>query len=302
MTHDLQTYTGHAMKTPISASALASLLMAATASQAAAPKVDVPLPPEVKAAGYLTVGINCTYPPAGYVGLDGKPAGYEYTMVKRLAESAFGSADGLRTQCVNDSNRIPFLQSGKIDAILASLAFTPARAEQLDYSKPIWVSNLQLIVPRDSTVATYADLAGKTVVTPTGSTYQTWLQKCVPQAKLVTVQTAAEGATMLSQGRTDAFAYIDVYGFNYAQMQKNFKVVGPLAASAVQGIGVKKGNKAMLDWVNAVVEQMRQEDAFYKAFAQEVKDPGFVAKYRDIVPGPKVDLDYAKSGALECLK
>lgn len=284
------------------ASIALSIGLASITSLAAAPKVDVPLPPEVKSAGYLTVGINCTYPPAGYVGIDGKPAGYEYTMVKRIAEAAFATGDGLRTQCVNDSNRIPFLQAGKIDLLLASLAFTPARAEQLDYSNPIWASNLQLIVPKDSKVADYGDLAGKTVITPTGSTYQTWLQKCYPQAQLTTVQTAAEGSTMLTQGRADAFAYIDVYGFNFTQLQKNYKVVGTLAATAIQGVGVKKGNKAMLDWVNAVLEQMRGEDAFFKAFSQEVKDPTFVAKYRQIVPGPNVKLDYSKSGALDCLK
>jgi polar amino acid transport system substrate-binding protein len=58
----------------------------------------------------------------------------------------------------------------------------------------------------------------------------------------------------------------------------------------------------MLDWVNAVIDQMRQEDAFFKAFGQEVKDPAFVAKYRNLVPGPNVKMDYSKSGALECLK
>ena len=271
------------------------------AAAQAAPKVDVPLPEEVKAAGFLSVGINCTYPPAGYVGIDGKPAGYEYAFVKRIAEAAFGSGEGLRTQCVNDSNRIPFLQAKKIDLLLASLAYTPARAEQLDYSTPIWVSNLQLVVPKDSKINDYADLTGRTVVTPTGSTYQTWLQKCHPQAKLVTTQTASEGSTMLTQGRVDAFAYIDVYGYNFSQMQKNYKVVGTLAASAIQGVGVRKGNKPMLDWVNAVIEQMRAEDAFFKAFTQEVKDPAFTAKYRPIVPGPDVKLDYSKSGALDCL-
>lgn len=284
------------------ASIALSLGLASITVSAAASKVDVPLPAEVKSAGYLTVGINCTYPPAGYVGIDGKPAGYEYTMVKRIAEFALGTGEGLRTQCVNDSNRIPFLQAGKIDLLLASLAYTPARAEQLDYSNPIWASNLQLIVPKDSKVADYADLAGKTVITPTGSTYQTWLQKCYPQAQLTTVQTASEGSTMLTQSRADAFAYIDVYGFNFTQLQKNYKVVGTLAATAIQGVGVKKGNKPMLDWVNAVLEHMRGEDAFFKAFSQEVKDPTFVAKYRQIVPGPNVKLDYSKSGALDCPK
>jgi len=290
------------MKKSLIARLVPAVGLISLAAAAAAPKVDVPLPQEVKTTGFLTVGINCTYPPAGFIGIDGKPAGYEYTLVKRIGEAALGTAGGLKTQCVNDGNRVSFLQSGKIDILLASLAYTPARAEQLDYSHPIWASNLQLIVPKDSKINDYADLAGKTVVTPTGSTYQTWLQKCYPQANLVTAQTAAEGATMLTQGRADAFAYIDVYGFNFTQMQKNYKVVGTLAATAVQGVGVKKGNKPMLDWLNAVLEQMRAEDAFYKAFAAEVKDPVFVAKYRQIVPGPSLKMDYSRSGALDCLK
>ncbi len=276
------------------------LALFVTFSAASAQKIDVPLPEEVAKAKRLTVGINCAYPPAGYVDLNGKPAGFEYTLVKRIAEFAFGTGDGLQTQCVNDSNRIPFLQSNKVDFVLASLAWTAARAEQIDYSDPIWASNLQLVVKKDSTIATYEDLAGKTVVTPTGSTYQTWLQKCHPKANLITAQSPAESSTMLTQGRADAFAYIDVYDFNFAQKNEGYKVVAPLAASAVQGIGIKKGNKAMLDWVNAVLKQLRADDAFYKAFEAEIRDPSFVAKYRNVVPGPNVTLDYAKSGALEC--
>lgn len=266
----------------------------------AQPKVDVPLPADLATPNVLTVGINCQYPPAGYIGLDGKPAGFEYSLVKRIAEFAFGAGPGLQTQCVNDSNRIPFLQSGKVDLVLSSLARTPARAEQVDFSDPIWVSNLQLVVNKDSPITGYADLAGRTVVTPTGSTYQTWLQKCHPKANLITAQSPADASTMLLQRRADAFAYIDVYDYNFVQNNKNFKVVGQLASPAIQGIGVKKGNAAMLAWVNAVLAKMREEDAFYKAFAGEVKDPTMVAKYRDVVPGPKVKLDYAGVDPMEC--
>ncbi|BAR58894.1 ABC transporter substrate-binding protein [Bradyrhizobium diazoefficiens] len=263
-------------------------------------KVDVPLPTDLATPKVLTIGINCQYPPAGYVGLDGKPAGFEYGLVKRIAEFAFGTEAGLQTQCMNDSNRIPFLQSSKVDLVLASLARTPARAEQIDFSDPIWLSNLQLVVKKESPINNYADLAGRTVVTPTGSTYQTWLQKCHPKANLITAQSPADSSTMLIQGRADAFAYIDVYDYNFVQNNKNFKVVGELASPAIQGIGVKKGNAAMLAWINAVIAKMREEDAFYKAFAEEVKDPTMVAKYRNVVPGPKVKLDYAGVDPMEC--
>lgn len=276
------------------------LFQLCTSTVYAQSKVDVPLPLDLASPKTLTVGINCQYPPAGYVGLDGKPAGFEYTLVKKIAEYAYGTGSGLQTQCVNDSNRIPFLQSGKVDLVLASLARTEARAEQIDYSDPIWVSNLLLVVRKESSINSYSDLAGNSVVTPTGSTYQTWLQKCVPNAKLLTAQSPSDSSTMLLQGRADAFAYIDVYNYNFVQNNKDYKVVGQLASPAVQGVGVKKGNAAMLSWINAVLAKMRDEDVFFSAFAAEVKDPTMVAKYRDVVPGPKKKLDYANVNTFEC--
>ncbi|CUX07053.1 putative Polar amino acid ABC transporter, periplasmic polar amino acid-binding protein [Agrobacterium fabacearum S56] len=265
-----------------------------------ASKIDVPLPKTLATPGKLTVGINCAYPPAGFVGLDGKPSGYEVSIVKKIAIFAFGSESGLETHCVNDGNRIPFLQSGKVDMVLASLAYTAKRAEQIDYSDPIWVSNLQLVVPKDSPINSYADLKGKKVVTPTGSTYQTWLEKCHPEADLLTAQTPSELSTMLTQGRVDAFAYVDVYNYNFAAKNTNYKVVGALAASAIQGVGVNKGNAEMMIWLNAVLEEFRKNDVYFKAFASEVKDDAFVAKYRPVVPGPNVKLDYSQALNADC--
>jgi len=288
-------------RTAIVTTAAAGMLIGlATARAQTPPALGVPLPASVQEAKSLTVGINCQYPPAGYVGLDGKPMGYEYALVKRIAEYAFGSASGLVTQCVNDSNRISFLQSGKVDLVLAALAMSPARAEQIDFSSPIWISNLQLVVPVSSSINGYADLAGKSVVTTTGSLYQAWLQRCHPKANLLTAQSPTEASTMLTQGRVDAFGYIDVYAYNFALRNPAYKVVGVLASPAIQGIGVKKGNKPLLDWIDAVVERLRQDDAFYRAFADEVKNPVIVAKYRDAVPGPSVKIDYAGAAEPQC--
>lgn len=277
-----------------------SFLTPVTALAQASAKVDVPVPTALAKLGKLTVGINCAYPPAGFIDLDGKPAGYEVTIAKRIADYAFGSEAGLETQCVNDGNRIPFLQSGKIDLVLASLAYTAKRAEQVDYSDPIWVSNLQLVVPKDSPINSYGDLKGRKVVTPTGSTYQAWLEKCHPEAELLTAQTPAELSTMLTQGRTDAFAYVDVYDYNFAAKNPDYKVVGALAASAIQGVGVRKGNAEMMTWLNAVLEDLRKQDAYFEAFSGEIKDEGFVAKYRPVVPGPDVKLDYGQTLNADC--
>ncbi|MDF2810840.1 MAG: hypothetical protein K0S56_1871 [Microvirga sp.] len=276
--------------------AVALLVFGATSAPATS------LPPKVAAAKHLTIGVNCSYPPAGYVDFSGQPAGYEIAIAKRIADVAFPSGGGLVTQCVNDANRIPFLQSGKVDLVLAALAWTPARAEQIDFSDPIWVSNLQLIVPKDSTINNYEDLAGKTVVTTAGNIYQPWLERCQPGVKIVTTQSPADASTMLIQRRGDAMAYIDVYAFNLTQQNKSLRLAGKLASSAVQGIGIKKDDAEMRDWLNGVLTTLRGEDAFFKAFSAEVKDESFAAKFREVVPGPDHKIAYKAVADAPCIK
>ncbi|WP_158906960.1 transporter substrate-binding domain-containing protein [Burkholderia sp. L27(2015)] len=263
------------------------------------PAYSAALPSAIATAGHLTIGINCSYPPAGYVGLDGQPAGYEITLAKRIAKAAFSGAGGLQTQCVNDSNRIAFLQSGKVDMVLAALAWTPARAEQIDFSDPIWVSNLQLVVKKDSPIKSYKDLAGKTVVTTTGNIYEAWLAKCT-KADIVTAQSPADSANLLTQGRADAMAYIDVYSFNFVKHHPEYRLAGNLASPAIQGIGVRKGNAELTAWLNGVIADMRANDVFYDVFKDEVADSAFAAKYRPVVPSPNHKLAYVNPAIAAC--
>jgi polar amino acid transport system substrate-binding protein len=269
-------------------------------ADSSAPKVSVPLPAAVKQRGEFIVGVHCTNPPAGYVGVDGQHDGYEIDIVKQLAAIAFGDSSKLEMQCTTEANRISFLSSGKIDFLLASLAYSADRAKQIDYSEPVWLSNLQLLVPKNSPITGFDDIAGKTVITPTGSTYVTWLQKCHPDAKIDQASDAAAGTTALTQQRGDAFGYIDVYDWNFANKNSGYKVVGNLEAPAVQGAAVKKGNKEMLTWLNAALEKLRMEDFFFKSFSKEVNDPTFSEKYRDVVPGPDKKLDYSNANQFVC--
>lgn len=221
-------------------------------------------------------------------------------IVKQLTRIAFGDETKVDMQCVTADNRVSFLSSGKIDFALASLAYTAARAEQVDYSQPYWISNLQLVVPKDSSINNYSDLAGKTVATTTGSTYATWLKTCVPEAKLALTQTVVDGTTTLQQERADAFAYIDIYNYNFVQRQQDFKVVGDLASPAIQGVGVKKGDAETMAWVNAALDKLKVQDFYFKAFSNHVKDPELLEKFRTVVPGPEKSLEYSQTNAMQC--
>lgn len=262
--------------------------------------IDVALPAEIADRGSFVAGVTCDSPPSGYLALDGSNTGYEIEIVQQLALMAFGSADAVTYQCVDSSNRIPFLTSGKIDFVLASMAYTADRAKEIDFSDPYWVSNMRLVVPSDSDITGYDDLEGKTVLTAAGSTYATWLETCHPEADISLMPTIADASTSLTQGRADAFAWVDVWNYNWAKNNGAYKVAGDLASPSFQGVGIRKGDAELLTWINAALSELRAADAFYTAFTREVTDEEFVAAYRDVVPGPDVALQYGTVNPLAC--
>lgn len=301
------------MKNPLAGVALAATAILLVGCSATTPgadtekplapvaTLDVELPAQIVDRGRLVIGVTCDSPPSGYLNLDGSNTGYEIAIAEQLALMGFGDAEAIEYQCVDSSNRIPFLTSGKIDLILASMAYTAERAEQIEFSDPYWVSNLRLVVPKGSDIENYDDLDGKVVLTASGSTYAKWLEQCYPNTTLSLVPTIADASTSLKQGRGDAFAWVDVWNYNWAKNNGDFTVVADLASPSYQGIGVQKGDAELLAWVNAALAELRAADAFYEAFSGEVTDEEFVANYRDVVPGPDVELDYASSNPMACV-
>ncbi|WP_459610242.1 transporter substrate-binding domain-containing protein, partial [Enterobacter asburiae] len=56
----------------------------------------------------------------------------------------------LELVATNPANRIPLLQSGKADLIVADITITPERAQVIDFSVPYFVTGQQFLVPAKS--------------------------------------------------------------------------------------------------------------------------------------------------------
>ena len=93
-----------------------------------------PVPEAIKKQELLRVGVKCDYPPDGYLDAQGKPQGVEVSLARQIATYAFGSSDKIELTCVTAANRIPSLQGGKIDLILATLGVSAERAQVVDFS------------------------------------------------------------------------------------------------------------------------------------------------------------------------
>ncbi|WP_334074632.1 MULTISPECIES: transporter substrate-binding domain-containing protein [Paenibacillus] len=226
------------------------------------------LPDALKQRGKLVVGVKVDYPPLGYLDESGKNAGYEIGVVQKMAEYAFGDKNAVEFVPVNATNRIPYLDSNKIDFIAATLGVTEERKKQLDFSTEFFDGGVVTVVKKDSGINAIPDLAGKKVIVIKGSTGSTYLDENVPTAEQIKIESNADAFRALKDGRADAMFHDAVLMSEFVKTSMDYTIVGEQVAFAPMAIGVRKGDAAMLKLVNDSLEQMRQED-YFKSLIEE---------------------------------
>lgn len=262
--------------------------------------LGVPLPDVVQQKGNLSIGVKCDYPPFGYIDEAGENAGFEIDVAHRLAGYAFGDENKVQFTCVTGSNRVPFLTTNRIDLIMATMNYTPERAQTIDFTSPYFAGGVKMLVPQDSPISGWADLKGRQVITIKGSTGSLWLTQCMPDVQQLPFEQTSEALTALTQKRAVAFAQDDTLLVDLAAKNKSTKVVGDVKADSPWGMGVRKGDTAMAGWVNAAISKMQTEDQFWAAFQAAVTDQKVQQEFSKVIPRPGNDLGYPTGPIIKC--
>ncbi|MDH6627200.1 polar amino acid transport system substrate-binding protein [Streptomyces sp. LBL] len=198
--------------------------------------------------GTLNVASCLTFPPFGSLSKDNKPQGFDVDVAGAMAKAL-----GVKVKVVDttSANRIPNLQTKKVDAVVCNFTTTPERAKQVAFSDPYIVAGEVMLVKKSSGIATLKDLTGKTVAVTKGSTNGDAVKAGNPQAKIQEYDTSAAAVLAVKQGQADAMVE-DSNFLNYqAKLDPSLKVtkdsVVPLEYNA---IGVQSGDATWLQWVN----------------------------------------------------
>lgn len=148
------------------AASLSLVSLVATASQ-----LDV-----IKQQGVLKVAVPQDFPPFGSVGLDLKPQGYDIDMAQYLADEL-----GVKLQLVpvTSANRIPYLQTRKVDLVISSLGKNAERKKAIDFTQPYAPFFLGVFGTEGEAVSSAEDLKGKVVGVTRGSVEDIELSKLV---------------------------------------------------------------------------------------------------------------------------
>lgn len=220
--------------------------------------------------------MKCDSPPFGASGPDGKPVGIEVAMAKKIGEFAFGSEAGAELSCVTTEARIPSLNSGKLDLILATLGRTPARQEVIDYSNIYFWGSSNVLVPADSPVKALSELSGKTVIVVKGATQIKWLEANVPGINILQLNTTADGVQALKQGRADGFVGDGGLVYTLAGNYPDMRVVEEGLDLGVNGIGLRKNEPELKAFVDAALDALRKDGFYEKVIPEFVAEPAVV--------------------------
>lgn len=258
--------------------------------------------PEAQAnAGKFTVGIACDYPPFGFVDIDDKNSGYDSDVARELARYAFDDPEAITFTCVTPANRIPYLQTDKIDLIVSTLGYTAERDETIDYSTSYFTSGAKLLVPTDSDITGWPDIDGKTVITKQGTTSSTYLQQCYPESKQLLLDSTSDAVTSLKQDRGTAFVEDSTLLLGLVLTNKEVKVVGEDEATTPWGIGIKQGNTELKAWVDAALADMQANDSFYRIFQKNVPDEKAQEAFASAMPRPDSEpVTYSEATEFTC--
>jgi len=157
---------------------------------------------ELKKKGKLTVGMLVDFPPYGITNTQNLPDGYDADVAKLLAKDLGVPVDIVP---VTGPNRIPFLLTNKVDLLVASLAITPERAKQVDFSAPYATATVILYGAKKVDIKSAADLKGRRIGVARASVQDVALTAMAPEGtEIRRFDDDASGMQALISGQVDA--------------------------------------------------------------------------------------------------
>ena len=224
---------------------------------------------EIKDAGTVIIGVFSDKAPFGYVDDAGEYQGYDVEFAKRLVEDLGVDVEYVAT---DPANRVPFLESNKVDIILANFTVTDERAEKVDFTLPYMKVQLGVVSPESALIGDVADLAGKKLIVVKGTTAETFFEAEYPEVELQKYDQYADAYNALLDGRGDAFSTDNTEVLAWAKQNKGFAVgIDALGNEDTIAGAVAKGNTTLLEFIDSEIATLGEENFFHTDYEKTLE-------------------------------
>ena len=226
---------------------------------------------EIKESGTINIGVFSDKNPFGYVDENGEYQGYDVYFANRIGEDLGVKINYVSTEA---ANRIEYLQTGKVDIILANFTVTPQRAEEVDFALPYMNVALGVVSPDSHVIESLNNWnAEDPIIVISGTTAETYLIENYPDIPLQKYDSYATAKNALENGNGVAWANDNTEVIAFSLQNAGYTVGIPsLGSQDSIAPAVSKGNSTLLDWLNEEIKALGEEQFFHKDYEATLVD------------------------------
>lgn len=219
---------------------------------------------DVMSKDKLVLGFDDTFVPMGFKDDNGQVTGFDIDLAKEVGKKI---GKEITFQPIDWSMKESELNSGKIDFIWNGYSITKEREDKVSFTKP-YLDNRQVIITlADSNIKSKADLKGVKVGAQNESSAvdainkEAELLKSFKDSKIYTFETNNDALSDLEAKRIDAVVADEILARYYINKKgaDKYKILKEDFGSETYGVGIRKGDKVLLDKVNKAFDDMKKD-------------------------------------------
>jgi len=213
---------------------------------------------DIHKAGVLRVAVPQDFPPFGSVTSDLKPQGLDIDVASLIAKKL-----GVKVELipVTSANRVPYLQTKKVDLVISSMGKNAEREKVIDFTAAYAPFFNGVFGPADQKVSGPADLAGKTIGVTRGSVEDLELSKIAPSG--ATIKRYEDNNGTISSFLSNQVQLVATGNVIAAAIIAKNPPKKPETKFLIKDspcfIGLNKDEKKLQDKVNAILAEIKKD-------------------------------------------
>ena len=226
---------------------------------------------EIRESGTVNIGVFSDKNPFGYVDENGTYQGYDVYFAERIGKDLGVEINYVSTEA---ASRVEYLETGKVDIVLANFTVTEERAKAVDFALPYMNVALGVVSHEDRVIESLDQIgADDQVIVISGTTAETYLTENNPEIKLQKFDTYAAAKTAFENGTGVAWANDNTEVIAFSLENEGYVVGIPsLGSQDTIAPAVSKGNSTLLDWLNEEIVSLGKENFFHADYEATLLD------------------------------
>ena len=218
----------------------------------------------------LVMATNASFPPYEYVDDNGAFAGIDVEIAGLIAEK-LGLT--LEIQDVDFGSIIGGVQTGKFDIGMAGMTVTEERLQNVNFSTSYAKGVQVIIVPEDSEIQSFDDLAAKEDVIigfQQNTTGHIYMSDDLGEDHIIKYNTGNDAVQALVTGKVDAVVIDNEPAKSYVAANEGLKILETAYKTEDYAICVAKENTALLENINAALAELTADGSIDAIIAKYI--------------------------------